>query len=515
VRAKRTAAAIAATAMALALAACGGGSSDGGSGGSGGASGGGTLKLGAVLQPVTLAAGGAEWANVSPFMQAAYDTLIHLTPDAEPEPWLATDWKYNKNLTVLTMNLRDDVTFIDGEKFNADVAAQNLTRFKEGTSPNASYLANLEEAKATDEFTVQLTLAQPDPALLTYLGQNAGLQASPKSFGAKDEKTNPVGSGPYKIDTGKTVIGSKYVYTKNEDYWAPEQQYYDGLEISILADSQTQVNASRGGQVNALNLLDQSSVDQIESGGFTAFPHELDWSGLALIDREGSQNEALGKLEVRQAINHAIDRDAMLKAVAKGRGTVTGQIFNPTTAAYDESLDETYPFDPEKAKQLLADAGYPDGVELEMPLVNIGGTAVYDLMEQYLADVGITVKYTDVPLADAIAQILAPKFPAFWLTLQMDPTPWQAANFAITENATFNPFHVKDPTVDKLVSTIQTGDEADADAAAQELNTYVVDNAWFAPWYRVESNFMADANTDVVQQSDNAYPYLWNIKPKA
>jgi peptide/nickel transport system substrate-binding protein len=97
----------------------------------------------------------------------------------------------------------------------------------------------------------------------------------------------------------------------------------------------------------------------------------------------------------------------------------------------------------------------------------------------------------------------------------MDPTPWQAANFAITPNASFNPFHNEDPTVTDLVSTIQTGEQAEADAAAQELNTYLVEQAWFAPWYRLTSNYAADANTDVVQQADNAYPYLWNIKPKS
>jgi peptide/nickel transport system substrate-binding protein len=512
VRLKKTAASVAATGMALALAACGGGSSDSSS--AGGSGGSGTLTLGAVVPASTQAAADAHWANESPYMQAVYDSLIHLSPEGEPQPWLATKWSYNKDNTVLTMKLRTDVTFTDGTPFTADVAAQNILRFRDGTSPNASNLASVKDAKAVDDSTLQITLNAPDPALLVYLGQNGGLQESPKAFEAGDLKTKPVGSGPYVLDTGKTVVGSKYVYTKNPDYWAPDQVHYDNLTINVLPDAQTQTNAIRGGQVTGLNVADQSTVDQMEQAGFTAYPHELDWTGLLLMDREGKVNPALGKVEVRQAINYAIDRDAMLKAVAKGRGTVTGQIFPTTSPAYDESLDSMYAFDPAKAKQLLADAGYADGFELDMPLIQ-GTTVVNDLIKQYLGDVGITVNYTQLSINDAISAILAPKYAASWFQLQMDPTAWQLANFQIAAKATWNPFHVDDPQVDKFMNTIQNGNEAAADQAAASLNKYVVDQAWFAPFYRVEGNFVADGNTDVVQQSDNAYPYLWNIKPKA
>jgi peptide/nickel transport system substrate-binding protein len=508
---KKLAVAVAATAMTMALAACGGGANSGGNGG--GSSD--TLTLGVIVPASTQSAADARWANESPYMQAVYDSLVRLSPEAEVQPWLATEWTYNDDKTVLTMTLRDDVTFTDGEPFNADAAAQNILRFRDGTSPNASNLANVKDAKAADEFTLEITLTQPDPALLTYLGQNAGLQESPKAFGASDEKTNPVGSGPYVLDTGKTVVGSKYVYTKNEDYWAPDTVHYDDLVISVLADAQTQTNAIKGGQVTGLNVIDQTTLPQIEGAGYTAYPHELDWTGLMLLDRAGTMNPALGKLEVRQAINYAIDRDAMLKAVAQGHGTATSQIFPETSPGYDAALDETYPFDPDKARDLLEEAGYPDGFELDMPLLQVGSTTSFDLVKQYLGDVGITVNYTQLSIQDAITAVLAPKYAATFFQLQMDPTAFQLANFQLTEDATWNTFHVADPTVEKLVATIQTADEAEADAATVQLNKYVVDQAWFDPWYRVEGNFAADANTDVVQQSDNAYPYLWNITPKA
>ena len=501
----------AAAALALTMAACGGG---GASSSGGGQQGAGTLTLGALVPPTTQAAANAGWANESPYMQAVYDTLLHASPEAKIEPWLATEWSYNANKTALTMKLRTDVKFSDGEAFNATVAAQNILRFRDGTSPNKSFLASVADAKAADPATLIITLKQPDPALLNYLTQNAGLQASPKSFDAADAKTKPIGSGPFVLDTGKTVVGSKYVYTKNPSYWAKDQQHYANLTINVYQSIATQVNALRGGQVNGLNLADNSANDQLKGAGIVLFPHELDWTGIMLLDRGGKMNPALANVKVRQAINYAVDRDAMLKAVDKGNGTVTGQIFPKISPAYDPALDTMYPYDKAKAKQLLADAGYGSGLTIEMPLINLGGTAVYDLMKQYLGEAGITVKYTQVALSDAIATVLAPKYPASWFRLQEDPTAWQIANFTMTPNATFNPFHNGDPKVNSLVKTIQTGSEAEANAAAKELNKYVVEQAWFAPWYRVAGNFAADKKTNVVQQADNAYPYLWNITPK-
>jgi len=500
--------------MALALSACGGGSGSGSSSGSGAAEGTGTLTIASIQKPTTQAAAGAEWANQAPYVQAVYDSLLRETPDAKVEPWLATSWSYNADKTVLTMKLRNDVKFTDGTAFDASAAAQNILRFRDGTSPNKSNLASVKDAKAVDASTLQITLNQPDPALLTFLAQNAGAQESPKAFNAPDAKTNPVGSGPYILDTAKTVIGSKYVYKKNPNYWAKDEQHYANLVINYYENITTQVNAIRGGQVNGLNLADNSANDQVKGAGYSLFPNELDWTGLMLMDRDGKMNDALGNVKVRQAIAYAIDRDAMLKAVDKGNGTVTGQIFPKISPAYDAALDTRYAFDPAKAKALLSEAGFGNGVTVTLPEIVISGTAVYDLIKQYLGDVGITVKYTQVPLANAINDLLAPKYAASWFRLQQDPTAWQVANFTIAPNAIFNPFHVQDAKVDSWIKTLQTGSEDESATASKDLNTWVVEQAWFVPFYRVAGNFAADKNTDVKQQADNAYPYLWNITPK-
>ena len=111
--AKKIAAAVAAAAMTAALAACGGGGDSGSSGGGGGSSD--TLTLGAIVPATTQSAADSRWANESPYMQAVYDTLVHLSPTGEPEPWLATEWSLNDDKTVMTLKLRTDVKFTDGD----------------------------------------------------------------------------------------------------------------------------------------------------------------------------------------------------------------------------------------------------------------------------------------------------------------------------------------------------------------------------------------------------------------
>ena len=499
-------------ALGIVLTGCAGGG--GASGGGGSANGTGTLTLGAIVPPTTMAAANANWANESPYIQAAYDSLLHETPAAKVVPWLATSWSYNADKTVLTMKLRTDVKFTDGTPFNASAAAQNIIRFRDGTSPNKSELANVAGAKAVDPSTLQITLKQPDPALLIFLAQNAGAQESPKAFTSASIKTVPVGSGPYILNGGSTVVGSTYVFTKNPNYWNKSVQHYDKLVINVYQNASTEVNAIKGGQVNGLPMIDNSANDTVKGSGYTLYPHELDWQGLMLFDRNGKMDPALAKVPVRQAINYAIDRAAMLKAVDAGNGTVTGQIFPTLQPAYDKALDSAYPYNPAKAKQLLAQAGYAGGVTISLPEVPVFSATVYDLIKQYLGAVGIKVSYQQVALNDAIAAILAPKYPAAFFRLQEDPTAWQVANFSIAKTAVFNPFHTGNSTVDSLIGTIQKGSQSQSDAAAQQLNKYVVDQAWFDPWYRVAGNFAADKNTNVVQQADNAYPYLWNITPK-
>lgn len=502
-------------AAALALTGCSSGAkSTSTAGGSGTAATGGTLTLGLIAQATTFSAADINWANEAPYGQAVFDGLLRANPDGTLVPWLATEWKYNDAKTSLTMKLRTDVKFTDGTAFDATAAAENLKRFRDGSSPNKSLLAQVADAKAVDAGTLQIDLKAPDPALLTALSQNAGLVSSPKAFTAADIKTNPIGSGPYVLDTKATVPGSSYTFTKNPSYWAPSSVHYDKVVMKVFNDVNSMLNAIKGNQLNAANLLDNSTVDQVKAAGYTINPQELDWTGLILFDREGKLAKPLADVKVRQALSYAFDRDAMLKAIDKSFGTKTTQIFPKSSPAYDAALDNFYTYDVAKAKQLLTEAGYPNGFELSMPSSTMVPSSTWSIIASQLKEIGVTVKYTDAG-NNFISDMLASKYPATWMRLQQDPTAWQIATFSITPNAVFNPFKTADPKIDAWTKTIQTGTDAESAAAAKELNKFIVEQAWFVPWYRVQSSFATDAKTSVKVQVGNAYPYLWNFVPKS
>jgi len=475
-----------------------------------------TLTLGVIVPATTFEAPDMNWANESPYNQAVYDSLLQASPAGAIEPHLATAWSYNAAKTILTLTLRTGVKFTDGTPFSASVAAQNLEAFQKGTSSNAGYLVNMASATAVSPTELVIRLKQPDPAFLTYLTQAAGSQESPKAWKTPTAATVPVGSGPYVLDTKATVVGSSYVFTANPNYWDKPEQHYSKIVMNVYTTATTVLDAIEGGQVNAANTFDDTTIPQIQNAGFTVYPLQLNWAGLSLFDRNGTMSGPLGKVQVRQAINMAFDRAALLKDMSEGFGSVTSQVFPTSSPGYQKALDSYYSFDPAKARQLLAAAGYPHGFTLDMPSISAAfGTATYALIQAELAAIGIKVNYTDYQGSQIFTAILAPKYPATYFTLEEDPVPWQLAQFLLTEHATFNPFHSTNSTVAGYLTTMQTGSSAQAAVAAKALNQYLVQNAWFAPFFRPQSSFVADSHTSVTVQAGNAVPYLWNIKPRS
>ncbi|MFS0735001.1 ABC transporter substrate-binding protein [Microbacterium sp. 1P10UB] len=503
---KATAAALAIAA--LALTGCAGG--DSGTGG--GEQSGGTLTLGAIAAPTTLDPAGSEWGNRSPYYQAVFDTLLLATPEGTIEPWLATEYSYNDDNTVLTLTLRDDVTFSDGTKLTGAVVVKNLERFKAGTSPDAGYFSGVTSFEAPDDSTVVITLAAPDPAMLNYLTRDPGLVGAEASLDSPDVATTPVGSGPYMLDTAATVTGTSYTYTKNPDYWNPDVQHYDKLVINVYQDPTAALNAIKAGEANGVRLSTNDTLSEVEGAGWTVASNELDFQGMLLLDRAGTQTPALGDVRVRQALNYAFDRAGLKAALQNDLGSVTTQVFPATSDAYDPELDNYYTYDPAKAKELLAEAGYADGFTLSMPSSTLLGASTYTLISQQLADIGITAEYTE-PGQNFIADLLAPKFSASFMALEQNPD-WQLIQFMIAPNAVFNPYKYEDPKVDEYIKQIQFGDEATQKSVAKELNKYIVEQAWFAPFYRVQGSFAVDANTTVEMVPTNAYPAIYDIQPK-
>ncbi len=476
-----------------------------------GSTSGGELVMGLITAPMSFDPSVAEWGNRLPYYQAVYDTLLVATPENTIDPWLATEWEYDEAQTTLTLTLRDDVTFSDGEPLNAEAVALSMNRFKDGTGPDAGYMRNVDTITADGETTVVVTFTAPDPAFLNYLTRTAGLVASPAAVDNEDLPTNPVGSGPYTLDVANTVTDTSYTFVKRDGYWNPDVQHYDTIVMRVFNDTTAMLNALRAGEINYAKLSAAETFPEAEGAGWTLNKNELDFQGLLLLDRAGTQVPELADVRVRQAINHVFDRAAMLEAVALGYGTVTTQVFPPTSVAYDPALDERYPFDVEKAKSLMAEAGYEGGFSIEMPSSPILGSAVYALIAQALSEINITVNYVE-PGQNFIADLLAPKFAAAFMALEQNPD-WQLTQFMIAEGAVFNPYKYADETVSGILEEYRTADESRREELIKELNAYIVEQAWFAPFYRIEGVIATDPDTTVEMLPTNTIPNLYDTKP--
>lgn len=507
---RRTLAVTAAALTALALAACSGGGAPANNGSGGGD--GGTLTIGHVFEVPSFDPSQGQEGTQIQYWQAVYDTLLLRAPNGDIEPMLATEWTYNDDNTELTLKLRDDVTFSDGAKFDAEAVKANIEHFKTAGGPQGSTLGAVESVDVADATTVKLNLSDPDPALLIYLTNAAGLMGSPEALGTDDIKTKPVGSGPYTLDPS-SVTGSEYVFVKKADYWNKDLQHYDKIIFKVLPDVTARYNALVSGQVD-IAPLDAKTAASAEEKGMAAHNQQLDWRGFLLYDRGGKVSPAMGDVRVRQAINMAIDKEAILKNVEQGRGEVIAQIFGPNSTGYIKDLKDPYPYNPEKAKQLIAEAGYPDGFSMQMPISGgLFDSTMLAVVKDQLGAVGITVDYVDIAPADLFGEMTSGKFPITWMSL-FRPSTWVNIQQTIAPAALWNATHYEDPKVDALIHDIQFASDVETETAkAQELNQYVIDQAWFAPWYAPDWLLYANDKVDIQLQAEQAMPSIYNYSP--
>lgn len=472
-----------------------------------------SLAIGITVEPSSWDPAQAQEGTQIPYYQAVYDTLLLREPDGSLAPMLATDWSYDESMTVLTLQLRDDVTFTDGTDFDADDVVANLAHFAEAGGPQAPTVDAVVDVSATSATEVVITLAEPDPAFLIYLSNAAGFMASSESLADPSLATDPVGSGPYLLDDAGTTVGSEYRFVKRDDYWGTDLPYTE-IRFVVIPDVSARLNALRSGQINTAVLSSAAAGQEAASAGFTQVPNEVDWYGFTFFDRGGALTPALGDVRVRQAVNYAIDRDLLVTSFQLGEGSITSQIWGASSLGYQEELDDYYQHDPERARELLAEAGYADGLELSIPVTTIFDDTMLTAVQQMLDDVGITATYVDVPLADFFSVLRSGDHSMTYMQF-FQPSDWQLVNQFIAPTATWNVFGTADPRVEDLVAGIQTGDEQAQEVAAQELNQLIVEEAWFVPFYRVVQQLYVDDVTTVVPQAEQSAPSIYNYAPIA
>jgi peptide/nickel transport system substrate-binding protein len=320
-----------------------------------------------------------------------YDTLTELSPTGQLEPGLAQSWDFAPGGYTLTLHLRPGVTFSDGSP--VDAAAVKAAILHNKTSPLRTSLEVIKSITVDDPLTLTLNLSSPTPADLLYAFNDLdGMIADPADL--KALASHPVGSGPYTLVSASP---SEIVLKKNPKYYWNAAAYQPAeIDFVQVAEGPPSIAALEAGSIDMTQFEPESlaTVKADSSLGYDLQPSHEYLTISFRLDTPPVNNQL-----VRQAINYAVNRNEINDVVLAGTGQVTDETFAPDQpVAFDPSVANEYPYDPAKAKQLLAQAGYPHGITLS--LVIPAGVTLSNreapLLKNEMAPAGIDVKIVSV-----------------------------------------------------------------------------------------------------------------------
>ncbi|MEO9703913.1 MAG: ABC transporter substrate-binding protein, partial [Nitratireductor sp.] len=364
------------------------------------------LVVGVVLEPPHLDPTAGAAAAIDEIVYAnVFEGLTRIGRGGEVQPALAESWEISDDGKVYTFKLRAGATYHDGSAFDAEDVKFSLERAMAEDSTNAQkgLFAAIDTVEIVDPTTVKVTLKQPQGSFLYNLGWGDAVIVASES--ADGNKENPVGTGPFKFDNW--AKGSSITLSKAEGYWG-EPVALDTVEFRIIPDAAAAVPALLTGDVHAFpNMPAGDALPQIEAD--PRFVVVVGSTEGETILSTNNKKPPFDNLKVRQAIAHALDREAIIAGNGSGFGTPIGSHFSPGNEAYVD-LTGTYPHDIEKAKALLKEAGFEDGFKATLKLpppsyARDGG----QIVASQLREVGIELEIIPVEWAQWLEQVFKAK----------------------------------------------------------------------------------------------------------
>jgi ABC-type transport system substrate-binding protein len=449
--------------VALALSACGatGGDSDES-----------VLRIGYSTEPSSLVPATAYLGNDTSILNLVYDRLINFDPETGellPDAGLASEWEFTDDTnTVFYMKIKDGITFHDGTALDADavVASLNYARTaREEVQPLApNDLGAVSDVQAISDNEVEITLSRPFSPLASILAGRAGMITSPTAldeFGL-EAGMNGAGTGEYRVVSWNK--GLDWTFERYDDYYG-ETPNFDRIEFTLIADEQARLNAFRSGQIDYIYEIDPAKAASLDGDDSVRVESEPNLAVSSLsLSPVGPYADPL----VRQAINIAIDREAMVAAVypslADASSAYPSVIPVPVGHwAATESPEIVY--DPEKARSLLAEAGYSSGLSLTTCLTSndVVMTTAAEVLRTQLAEVGITLQVTLQPSTGACnTGSKDGTYGGFYATLAGRPDPYIAYTYEITVAAAGGVY----PTIQAGLDNVAASADRDGQIAA-------------------------------------------------
>ncbi|KJC40456.1 ABC transporter substrate-binding protein [Bradyrhizobium sp. LTSP885] len=368
-----------------------------------------SVVMGMTLEPPGLDPTNAAAAAIAEVtLYNLYETLTKINEDGSVSPLLAESWQATPDLKTYTFKLQKGVKFHNGEPFDSAAVKFSYERAAAPTSTNKdkSLFQAFETVTAPDPETIVVALKYSEPNLPFLLAQASASIVEPKS--APTDVTQPVGTGPYTL--GAWAKGSSITLNKWPDYRNAAAIKLSKVTIRFISDPSAQVAALLSGDVDAYpRVAAARSLAQFKAD--PRFNVLVGGSKAKTIVAINERKKPLDDVRVRRAILAAIDRKAMVDGAVDGFGAPIGSFYTPGSLGYIDTTDIN-PYDPEKAKKLLSEAGVTTPLELSLrlpppPYARQGG----EILAAQLAKVGITAKIENIEWAQWLSQVFAPNGP--------------------------------------------------------------------------------------------------------
>jgi peptide/nickel transport system substrate-binding protein len=383
---------------------------------------------------------------------AVYDYLVDVTPQNTIEPRLATKWDISQDGLTYVFTLADGVTFHDGSPLSANDVVWTFNRLRDpqNDTPTKDLYSNIVDIKATGDLEVTFTLKEPNPFFLFDLSDNHALVMKADT----QDPGNFNGTGPFSVTTYSPE--DRIVLSANPNYFIKGEPKLSGFEIIFFNDESAQVDALRGGQVDLVMRLSTDLYISLKGeSGFTLFEvstNQFDLVRLRADEKPGNDPRVI------QALKLATDREAIFQLVLQGYGRIGRD--SPIGPMYTQYYSEDTPLpkrDVAAAKQLLADAGYPDGLSLDMHVPDTGvrpnlALALKDQWAEAGVNINVIVEPESVYYGDN-----------GWLAVDLGITGWGSRPYPqfyldtmLTCNAVWNEAHWCDAEFDQLAKVAGT-----------------------------------------------------------
>ena len=436
------------------------------------------------------------------------------------EPCLATSWEVSADGKEITFHLRRGVKFHDGTDFNADAVVFSFARQYDPNHPYHVYgkwyywgymFSDIKVVKKLDDYTVKLVLERPNVSILTSLALFQVSIVSPANAEKYKEDTfkNPSGTGPFKF--AEWVKGDHITLEANEYYWR-ERASLDKLIFKVIPDPSSRLMALEVGEVQGMEYPNPADFERINANedlvlmtqagmntGYMAINTGYGYidenkNGIRDLDSEPLVKtpgyfEPLTKKKVRQAINMAIDKQSIVDNIYMGTAIKAKNGMPPFMLGYNNDIED-YPYDPERAKELLTEAGYPDGFEVTLYVMPVSRPYMFDppkigeAIQSYLDAVGIKVKFHQVDWGSYIQDTQAGKHQMCllgWIGDNGDPDNFMNIAYA-TNGASIGvagnlAFYVNDKVQELLSAALSTYDDEKREVYYQKSQEMIHEDA--------------------------------------